>query len=233
VADILEMRVKVAPPAELSRGRAFDAARQHSRRVRWLRVAVPVLALGGVLAFGAYVLFDPFSIKGAVITIGTPQIKGNRIVMELPHLTGFNKRQQAYNVTAASASQVITSPGLIDLQKLEAVISMADKSTATLTASLGKFDSGKEVLNLNDDVKVKSTKGYSADLSVATIDFKAGTVESNQPVVVTLANGTIKGGSLSIASGGSTINFRGGVSSRFQRPPAKGAAAPAASSDTQ
>jgi len=223
----------MTPPAGLYRGKAFDAARQHSRRVRLLRFAVPLIALCGVVAFVVFAFFDPFSIKGADITIHTTKIDGDKIVMELPHLTGFNKKQEAYNVTAATATQKVTSPGLIDLQTLEAVISMTDASKSTLTAALGKFDSGKEILDLNKDVKVRSTKGYSADLSVATIDFKAGTVNSDQPVVVYLANGTIRGGSLSIANGGSTINFKSGVTSRFQRAPAKGAATVSPSPSTQ
>jgi lipopolysaccharide export system protein LptC len=226
VADILDMRVKMAPPAGLSRGKAFDAARQHSRRVRLLRFAVPVLALAGVLGFVGYAIFDPFGLADHPIEIQKTEIKDNRIVMESPHLTGYDKKQQAYNVTATSASQLITSPDHIDLQQLEAVISALDKSRATLTALVGKFDSGKEILNLENDVRVKSTKGYSVDLSVATVDFKAGTVESNKPVVLNLTNGTIKGGGLSIANGGDIISFKGGVSSRFQRPPTKGAPAP-------
>jgi len=231
LADILHMRVKMAPPARDSRGKAFNAARQHSRRVRLLRFAVPLAALLGVLGFLGYVFFDPFRIANVEITVGKPILHGDKLVMELPHLTGFNKQQQAYNVTATSATQLIRSPGLIDLAGLQAVISMADQSKATLSSNGGKFDSNAEILHLENNVRVQSTKGYSAELSVATVNFKAGTVDSDQPVVVRLANGTINGGGLSITKGGSTISFSGGVTSRFQRMPA---AAPAgATSGTQ
>lgn len=232
MADILHMRVKMAPPAPASRGKAFDAARQHSRRVRLLRFAVPFVALVGVLGFLGWVFFDPFRGANVEITIKRPDIQGNKIVMELPHLTGFNKQQQAYNVTATTATQLITSPGLIDLAGLQAIISMADQSKATLSSNAGKFDSNAEILHLQDNVRVQSTKGYSAELSVATVNFKAGTVDSDKPVVVRLANGTINGGGLSITKGGSTISFSGGVVSRFQRMPAA-SPAPEAPSGTQ
>ena len=219
MADILHTRVKMAPPARDSRGKAFNAARQHSRRVRLLRFAVPFAALLGVLGFLGYVFFDPFRIANVEITVGKPHLAGDKLVMELPHLTGFNKQQQAYNVTATTATQLIKSPGLIDLAGLQAVISMADQSKATLSSNGGKFDSNAEILHLEDNVRVQSTKGYSAELSVATVNFKAGTVDSDKPVVVRLANGTINGGGLSITKGGSTISFSGGVTSRFQRMP--------------
>lgn len=214
----MDMRVNTGAPDAVSRGRAFDAARLHSRRVRRLRVAVPLVALLGVAGFVGYAFFNPFAARNIEVSVGNTQITGNRIVMELPHLTGFNKKQQAYNVTAESASQHITAPGLIDLTKLEAVISMEDKSRSTLSALTGKFDSAKEILTLDDDVQVKSSKGYAADLKSAVIDFKAGTVLSDKPVSVALANGTIQGGALSISSGGAIISFTGGVRSRFQRP---------------
>jgi len=107
-----------------------------------------------------------------------------------------------------------------------------DQSKATLSSNAGTFDSNAEILHLQDNVRVQSTKGYSADLSVATVNFKAGTVDSDKPVVVKLANGTINGNALSITKGGSTISFTGGVTSRFQRMPAA-APAPEATSGTQ
>jgi lipopolysaccharide export system protein LptC len=232
LADILDVRVNMVRPAANFRGKAFDAARQNSRRVRLLKFAVPFLALVGIAGFAFYALFDPFHYRGPVITVGTPTIKGNKIVMDLPHMTGFNKKQQAYDVTAASATQTITAPGQIDLNDLQAVITMADKSKATLSATRGKFNSTAELLDLDTNVTVRSTKGYSVDLSVAAIDFKAGTVKSDQPVVIYLANGTIRGGSLSITSGGGTIILNDGVVSRFQRPAAKGVDAPAPAPDT-
>jgi len=236
LADILDTRVKMAPPARSSRGKAFDAARQHSRRVRVMRFVVPLVALLGVVGFIGYAFFDPFRIKDVEVKIDTVGVgEGGRIVMKLPHLTGFNKKQQAYNVTATSATQQVTAPGLLDLAQLEAVISMADQSKSTLSSTTGKFDSNAQILHLKDNVRVESTRGYSAAMSVATIDFKAGTVDSSQPVQVTLANGVIKSGALTITNSGNTINFKGGVVSRFQRPPTASAAAatPPVTSTTQ
>jgi lipopolysaccharide export system protein LptC len=201
--------------APFSREVAFSAARRHSRVVRMLKVAVPTLAILGTLAFVLVAWLDPFRAKDVKVDLGKLDVSGDRLTMELPHLTGFNKRQEAYNVTAKTASQRIAAPGLIDLSDLEAVITMQDKSTATIRSLNGRFDSNAELLTLHDKVGVTSTRGYSADMKSAVIDFKAGTVKSNEHVQVNLTSGVIQANSLDIQQGGGTILFGGGVQSTF------------------
>jgi lipopolysaccharide export system protein LptC len=210
-----------------ARAGAFSAAHRHSRRVRFLKVAIPLLALAGGALFVFFAFFDPFRIKDVEVEVGTVSVSGDRLTMELPRLTGFNKNQDAYNVTAKTAMQRLSAPGVIDLVDLEAVISMADKTSATLTATSGRFDSASEFLKLAEKVKIVSTKGYSADLTSASIDFKTGTVTSEEPVSVAVASGKVSAGSLLVKGGGSVITFSGGVSTRFQAPAKTDGKAPA------
>lgn len=222
-------------PDGLARGGAFREADRHSRRVRLLKILVPGLAVLGSIAFVAYVLFDPFRAKDIKVDVGALSVSGDKLTMEMPHLTGFNRREDAYNVTAKSASQRLTTPGLIDLTDLEAVISMTDKTTATLKASTGRFDSSAERLTLDQNVTVASTKGYSADLSSAVVDFKAGTVDSQQKVKVNLDGGVVNAGGLTVLGGGDVITFRNGVTTRFQRPASekRSKTAPMSQNDSQ
>ena len=201
--------------ARPSRGGAFGVAQRHSRLVRLLKYAIPTLAGLGIAGFLFFTFFDPLAREEISVDVGKLNVSGDRLTMELPRLTGFNKRQQSYNVTAKSASQRLTAPGLIDLTDLEAVISMPDKAKATLKAINGKFDSNAELLTLHDNVTVSSTSGYSAALTAATVDFKAGTVKSDQPVRVNLESGVVEAGSLSVSGGGDVIIFDKGVSTRF------------------
>jgi lipopolysaccharide export system protein LptC len=218
LADIIDSRVKIVPSASVSREGAFVAARSHSRLVRFLKLAVPMTAVLGIAAFIFFAWFNPFRAENIKVNVGQVGIDGGKLVMELPHLTGFNKRQQAYNVTARTASQKVTAPGLIDLTHPDAVITMVDKSTTTMTADGGKFNSDAQILSLQDNVKVKSTKGYDAVLRSGMIDFKAGTVKSSDPVTVNLASGTISGDGVDIVEGGSKITFQGGVTAHFKTP---------------
>ncbi len=53
------------------------------------------------------------------------------------------------------------------------------------------FDSSKDSLNLENDIRLWTDKGEEIRLSVATIDFKAGSVHSTKPVTVTVPSGSI------------------------------------------
>jgi lipopolysaccharide export system protein LptC len=218
LADVVESRVQRRTGSFPVRGGAFGAADRHSRLVRALKIAVPSLALIGAVGFVGLSLFNPFARQEVKVDVGKLNVSGDRLTMDLPRLTGFNKRHEAYNVTAKTASQKLTAPGLIDLNDLEAIISMPDNGKATLKAASGKFDSNAELLQLHENVTVTSTRGYSADLAAAVVDFKAGTVKSDDPVKVRLESGMVNAGSLSVTGGGDVIKFNKGVATRFQTP---------------
>lgn len=204
----------MASPA--SRAQAFREADRNTRRVRLLRKAVPLIALSGVAVMIGLAFFNPFRPKEVEVDIGALTVSGDQLTMELPRLTGFNKRNEAYNVTAASASQKLTAPGEIDLKDLNAIITMADKETATLKAASGQFNSSTEMLTLTEQVSVGSTRGYNATMQNATVDFKAGQVTSQGDVTLNLENGLIQAKNLKIIDGGDRILFEGGVTTRFE-----------------
>ncbi len=209
-------RAGPATPSSAARARAFREADRNTRRVRLLRKAVPLIALGGVVVMIGLAFFNPFRPKEVEVDIGALTVSGDQLTMEMPRLTGFNKRNEAYNVTAASASQKLTAPGEIDLKDLDAVITMADKQTATLKAASGQFNSSTEMLTLTEKVSVGSTRGYNATMQNATVDFKAGQVTSQGNVTLKLENGLIEAKNLKIIDGGDRILFEGGVSTRFE-----------------
>lgn len=122
-------------------------------------------------------------------------------------------------MTAKSATQRLNSLGQVELTDLEAVIGMADKSTATLKALVGQFDSKLKHLTLKQKVTVHSTKDYSVDLTSAEVDFESHKITSQEPVVVRTTSGMIQGGAMTILNEGETITFSSGVSATFQRKP--------------
>ncbi|WP_413991248.1 LPS export ABC transporter periplasmic protein LptC [Labrys okinawensis] len=232
MVDIMDARVKIDRPAPPSRESAFRAARAHSRLVRFLKIAVPATAVAGVGLFVVLAWFNPF--RQPPVPVPAPPVVANNGALDvmLPHLTGVNSRGQKYDVKATTGSQKVTAPGIVSLTNLNAVISSADQSNATLTAATGKFDSNTQMLFLKDDVHVKSTKGYDAVMKSGTIDFKGSTVHSDEPVTVNLSNGVISANNLDIVQGGSKITFAGGVSATFSTPLKPGGGDDAASDDT-
>lgn len=202
-----------APP---DRGRrSYARALRHSRRVRFLKVAIPLGALGSATLVAAITLFNPFASQGG-LSIGPVSVSGTRIVMDAPRLSGFQDDTRPYEVTATQASQDVREPHLVDLVDLRARIAVdEDGNIVRVEAATGRFDTEAELLVLERDVRVTSTLGYTADLQRATIDLAAGTVVSEEPVRVGTDFGVVEAAGLTLSENGDVITFTGGVRSTF------------------
>ena len=115
--------------------------------------------------------------------IGKLVIKGTKVTMQAPRLTGYTGDSRPYEFTANSADQDITKPDLMDLHQIQAKIELEDKSMVNLTANGGGYDMKTELLTLADHIHVVSSNGYEARLSEATVDVHKGTIISDKPGV--------------------------------------------------
>jgi lipopolysaccharide export system protein LptC len=192
----------------------FAAAARHSRMVRVLRVAVPaavVLALASIVLIQLFV--NPFqaALTKLPVDISNLVVSGTKITMETPHLAGFSTDQRPYEVWAKSAIQDLTDPDHVELRTLRAKVMMEDKSTVTMDALTGFFDSKQQMLDLRKDIFLQSSTGYEAKLSQAYIDINKGTVTSDEHVDVKLLNGTLTADRLRIVNSGEIVRFEGNV----------------------
>jgi lipopolysaccharide export system protein LptC len=192
----------------------FAAAARHSRMVRALRVAVPAAVLLAMTGIVAISVFNPFRITGLPklpVDISNLVVSGTKITMETPHLAGFSTDQRPYEVWAKSAIQDLTDPDHVELRTLRAKVMMEDKSTVTMDARTGFFDSKQQMLDLRKDIFLQSSTGYEAKLSQAYIDINKGTVTSDEHVDVKLLNGTLTADRLRIINSGEIVRFEGNV----------------------
>jgi lipopolysaccharide export system protein LptC len=168
----------------------FAHAARHSRRVRFLRKAIPgviCIALAGILLIS---VFNPFRLLGKLpIDIGGVAISGTTITMESPHMAGFTADKRPYEMWARNAKQQINDPSNIDLDFLKARVEMEDKSIVDIDARRGQFNNKTQLLHLQENIFLKSSTGYEARLTDALVDMDKGTVHSEQPVAVKLLNG--------------------------------------------
>jgi lipopolysaccharide export system protein LptC len=192
----------------------FAAAARHSRMVRVLRVAVPaavLLAMAGIVAIS---VFNPFRINGLPklpVDISNLVVSGTKITMETPHLAGFSTDQRPYELWAKAAIQDLADPDHVELRTLRAKVMMEDKSTVTMDARTGFFDSKQQMLDLRKDIFLQSSTGYEARLSQAYVDINKGTVTSDEHVDVKLLNGTLTADRLRIINSGEIVRFEGNV----------------------
>jgi lipopolysaccharide export system protein LptC len=191
----------------------FAKAARHSRMVRVLRVAVPaavLLAMAGIVAVS---IFNPFRmlLPKLPVDIGNLVVSGTKITMESPHLAGFSTDQRPYELWAKAAIQDLANPDHVELKGLRAKVMMEDKSTVTMDARTGFFDSKQQMLDLRKDIFLQSSTGYEAKLSQAYVDINKGSVTSDEPVDVKLLNGRLTADRLRIVNSGEVVRFEGNV----------------------
>jgi lipopolysaccharide export system protein LptC len=191
----------------------FAAAARHSRMVRILRVAVPaavVLAMATVLGMS---IFNPFRmlIPKLPVDMGNLVVSGTKVTMESPHLSGYSTDQRPYEMWAKAAIQDLTDPDHVELQTLRTKVLMEDRSTVTMDARTGYFDSKQQLLDLRKDIFLQSSTGYEAKLSQAFVDINKGMVTSDEHVDVKLLNGTLTADKLRIFNSGEVVRFEGNV----------------------
>ena len=94
---------------------------------------------------------------------------------------------------------------------MRAKVLQEDRSTVTMEARTGLFDTKANLLDLRKDIFLQSSTGYEARLSQALLDIGKGTVTSEEPVDVKLLNGTLTADRLRITEKGALVRFEGHV----------------------
>ena len=192
--------------------RAFQRAARHSRRVRFLRWAIPV-TIG--LTLGATMLvswLDPLKVLARLpLDAGKLVISGTKITMEAPKLSGYTRDNRWYELNAKSAAQDVTKPDIIELVDVRAKIDTAEKSTIFLSAQAGTYSRKTSILNLNRNVVLKSSAGFEMHLDEAIFDTGSGEVVSNKPVEVLTQDATLNADRLEVEKSGDIVRFIGGV----------------------
>ncbi|MEP1444032.1 MAG: LPS export ABC transporter periplasmic protein LptC [Hyphomicrobiales bacterium] len=183
----------------------FHLARRYSRRVRGLKLGLPIMGAIFIIAFigvatTAHYLETPFGIATIDLTDG-------QVVMDSPTLNGFTASDSAYEIVASRALQDLNDPKKVLLEKIGATLTLTDGNVVSVKANNGKFDIEGENLRLSAGVKVHMSAGYEAELDNAVIDIKTGVLKSDQPVLIKADIGEIRANSIIVRDNGNFIFF--------------------------
>src|SRR6202048_945048 len=191
----------------------FAIAARHSRIVRVLRIAVPAAVVLAMAAIVAVSIFNPFRmlLPKLPIDMGNLIVSGTKVTMESPHVAGFSTDQRPYEMWAKAAIQDLTDPDHVELKTVRAKVLMEDRSTVTMDARTGYYDSKQQMLDLRKDIFLQSSTGYEARMSQAYVDINKGTVTSDEHGDVKLLNGTLTADKLRIFNSGEVVRFEGNV----------------------
>ncbi len=192
--------------------RAVRKAGRHSILVRIVRIVLPVGVVVGLTGLVLNTYFKPMQMFDKLPSMsGKLAVQGSKITMELPRIAGFTRDSRAYELNAETAVQDITKPDIIELQNLRAKMELADKDVVNITANAGTYNTKADRIVLRDQIVVTSQQGYKALLREAAVEIKKGNVISEQPVDITLPNGTLKANRMEIVDSGEVIRFERGV----------------------
>lgn len=198
--------------------RVFRAARRHSKLVRALRFAIPIVVVG-VLSFEVLITYvNPIGIFGKLpVDVGNLVVSGSKITMEHPRLSGFTHDGRPYEMTAFAAKQDLTKPDLVELQRIHATVQMEDGSKMQIDAANGLYNVKSERLDLDKDI-VLLGKDFEGRLSQATVDTHTGHIESDEPVKLKMLQGTLDANHLEIVDSGDLVRFTKGVNMTLKLP---------------
>lgn len=211
-----------APSSRFAGGRAgaFGAARRHTRMVRALRFAIPVGAVVAMIGMIAVPVAMRWSGVESV-SVASVGISDGKVRMQTPKLSGYRKDNRPYEVTAVSALQEIRNPTQVELQTLTARLQTQQEGWVTVNSRTGYFNTQSEKLQLHEDVRILTEQGYDIRMNTADVDFKAGTVQSKDPVKVILGTTTVDADTLDVKDNGAMISFAGRVKVLIQEAPAR------------
>jgi lipopolysaccharide export system protein LptC len=200
--------------SELDLQARFARATRHSKRVRFLRRAIPVIVLVSLLAILAIsTIANPFRMLLKLpLSVGNLVVSGTKVTMESPRLAGYTPDQRAYELSAHAAVQDVTDPTKVELQVLHAKIEMEDKSTVLMDADTGLYDTKSQLLKLDKNIFLQTSAGYEGRLQEALVDIGKGSVQSDKPVAIKLLNGTLDAQRMLVTESGAVVHFEGGVS---------------------
>jgi lipopolysaccharide export system protein LptC len=191
------------------RSRAFARAERHSRRVRLLKIGLPVLAVVLAIVFAgiAYIRLP----EGASIDVASSSISDGKLVMANPKLGGFTRDNEPYSMSALRAIQDMAGGNVVKLEKITAELPFNQGNSALVDAGTGYLDRQSNRLELADGLTIQTRDGIKAVLNSAFIDLASSTMETKEPVEVALNGALLSADSMRAEAKGRVMIFENRV----------------------
>lgn len=195
---------------------AMRAAVRHTIIVRILRIALPATAIFLVGAVVTSMVFDPRVQIAVQLDAESVGVSGSRIVMQRPRLTGYGEagatqKNSGYEVTAARAEQDVTRPNEVDLFELEGRMGIRADGWAEIAAQAGHMNNTTQLLDLYNEIEIKTDLGERARFTQGTIDFAKGEITSKEPVAIAFTQADLVANNMHLFAKGEQVVFTGRV----------------------
>ena len=194
--------------------REYRRAQRHTRLVRFLKIALPVVSALMIVGFIGISMIS--SQVPDDVEIASAGIEDGKLVMESPVMSGHSANGDPYLMRAERAVQDLTTPSMIALEGISADLPAGGRGKAILSATRGLYDRNQEILTFTEPFSVEMADGMTAGIGAARIDLASGTLVSDAPVSIRASGSDIVAQSFEMQDKGNTIIFRNQVRMTIQ-----------------
>lgn len=188
----------------------LHGAERHSKFVYFMRLTLPILAVGLIAIVLIYsVAYKPniriaFDYPGGGAGLGS-------VSMEEPHLTGLDALDRYIVVSAKSAERLAEDPDTVTLKTVSADISKNDELLLDLRASAGQVFSAINTLEFGPLVEIDLPGGYSFVTDRVEVQLKNGIIRGTEPIRGTGPIGKISANSFKVNRKDDVFQLQGNV----------------------
>jgi lipopolysaccharide transport protein LptA len=196
------------------RVRAFALARRHSVFVRAMRVALPVAAFGMLGVFGA-TTWQLATLRSAGVQLEDIRISSDNLIMAAPKYSGNGKDGSRHAVRARTAETDLLTRNRVKLTAIEGELLQVSGTRIDLTATRGTYEQEAGVLELFEQIDVRSTDGMTAKLTSATVFTKENRIVTNEPITADMPTGSVRARTMELKTKQRQATFTGDVAVRM------------------
>lgn len=195
-------------------------ARRATRRAKFASfVSLGLVALAALLTGLFFYQAGFFSLLMPKDRAPPPVVeKAQQITSKASRISGFDKEQQPYEITAREGFQDKDQPHLVHLQDMTSKLRRPSGRTYEIEANSGLYDSKTKQVDLEGNVKIVEPGRMTASMAKAKVQMESKALDADVPVEVVMDNGNsrITAGGMKISDDGKTILFLNGVKARFE-----------------
>ncbi|WP_336278698.1 LPS export ABC transporter periplasmic protein LptC [Bartonella sp. CB175] len=188
----------------------FKKAYRHSRRIRILKIFLPLSALVAAFFFCWFTFFFVPATSDPVI-LNNEEGGMMKAMMLNPKLEGYTSTYEPYWLKAEKAYQDYTRSGVIGLQNITAEMFLGKQGRIFLDAQGGVYDNINGFLQLDKPFTITTNDGLVARFMEADIDLSGGKLSTNKSVNIQREGFYLAANALQIREERQIIHFQGGV----------------------
>jgi lipopolysaccharide export system protein LptC len=195
-----------------------------SQRARFSKLIGPVAVLAGLAVFALFLAQSGFFDFLNPLSPPNTEKLANPTLISGTHsqITGFDKNNQPFEITAQKGLQDKDTASLVHLETVAGVFHREAGKKIEVASDGAKYDSKTKALRLDGNVIFQEVGRYKATMSQADINVDDNSLSSQFPVHVDTSNGTVEADSMTVRDNGNRILFRGHVKAKLATGSTKG-----------